>query len=121
MVCYFSFTCTCSAFRKDADHAKGNWNAPVAITHSAILYAVRCMVGADIPLNQGAIRPIEIIVPDKSLLRPSPRVACCAGNVLTSQRIVDTIFLAFNTMAASQGCKSHSCSIHPGCALPLKY
>ena len=82
----------------------GNWNAPIAITHSAILFSLRCMVGTDIPINQGAIKPIEVIVPDRSLLRPGPRAACCAGNVLTSQRIVDTIFRAFGVMAASQGC-----------------
>lgn len=71
------------------------------------------MVGVEIPLNQGAIRPIEIVVPEKTMLRPSPRVACCAGNVLTSQRVVDTIFLAFNTMAASQGCKSRATRLIP--------
>ena len=82
----------------------GNWNAPIAITHSAILYALRCMVGVEIPLNQGALKPIDVVVPEKSLLRPSARAACCAGNVLTSQRIVDVIFRAFEVMAASQGC-----------------
>lgn len=85
----------------------GNWNAPIAITHSAILYALRCMVGAEMPLNQGAIRSNKIIVPDRSLLKPGPKVACCAGNVLTSQRVVDVIFLAFGTMAASQGCMNN--------------
>lgn len=83
----------------------GNWNAPVAITHSSILFALRCMVGTEIPLNQGAIKPIDIRIPERSMLKPGPTVACCAGNVLTSQRIVDTIFLTFGTMAASQGCK----------------
>lgn len=85
----------------------GNWNAPIAITHSSILYALRCMVGADMPLNQGAIRSNKIIVPDRSLLKPGPKVACCAGNVLTSQRVVDVIFLAFGVMAASQGCMNN--------------
>lgn len=85
----------------------GNWNAPIAITHSSILYALRCMVGAEMPLNQGAIRTNKIIVPDRSLLKPGPKVACCAGNVLTSQRVVDVIFLAFGVMAASQGCMNN--------------
>lgn len=89
----------------------GNWNAPIAITHSSILYSLRCMVGVDIPLNQGAIKPIEVRIPDRSLLKPGPTVACCAGNVLTSQRIVDTIFLTFGVMAASQGCKSMAYNI----------
>lgn len=94
----------------------GNWNAPIAITHSAILYALRCMVGVEIPLNQGALKPIDVAVPEKSLLRPSARAACCAGNVLTSQRIVDVIFKAFEVMAASQGCiyppQMHSEEVH---------
>lgn len=63
------------------------------------------MVGMEIPLNQGAIRPIDVRIPERSLLKPGPKAACCAGNVLTSQRIVDTIFKVFGVMAASQGCK----------------
>lgn len=83
----------------------GNWNAPIAICNSSIIFALRCMVDREIPLNQGAIRPIDVRIPENSLLRPSPEAACCAGNVLTSQRIVDVIFLAFKACAASQGCK----------------
>ncbi|KZF24691.1 hydantoinase B/oxoprolinase [Xylona heveae TC161] len=87
--------------------AYGNWNAPIAICHSAIIFALRCMVDADIPLNQGAIAPITIEIPENSLLRPSPEAACCAGNVLTSQRIVDVIFKAFKASSASQGCMNN--------------
>lgn len=65
------------------------------------------MVNMDIPLNQGAIRPVEVRIPECSLLRPSEDAAVCAGNVLTSQRIVDVIFKAFGTMAASQGCMNN--------------
>lgn len=85
----------------------GNWNAPIAITNSSIIFALRCMVSQEIPLNQGAIRPITVIVPENCLLRPSEDAAVCAGNVLTSQRIVDVIFLAFEASAASQGCMNN--------------
>ena len=61
----------------------------------------------DIPLNQGAIRPIKVHIPEDSLLWPSEEAAVCAGNVLTSQRIVDVIFKAFNAVAASQGCMNN--------------
>lgn len=85
----------------------GNWNAPEAITNSAVLYALRCMVKSDIPLNHGCIKPIRLIIPPSSLLSPHREAAVCAGNVLTSQRIVDVIFKAFGTCAASQGCMNN--------------
>ncbi|KAF3760134.1 hypothetical protein M406DRAFT_269205 [Cryphonectria parasitica EP155] len=85
----------------------GNWNAPEAITHSAVLYALRCMVGNDIPLNHGCIKPITLVIPPLSLLSPHRDAAVCAGNVLTSQRLVDVIFKAFGTCAASQGCMNN--------------
>ncbi|KAJ5514164.1 hypothetical protein N7463_003716 [Penicillium fimorum] len=85
----------------------GNWNAPIAICNSAVIFALRCMVNSDIPLNQGCIKPVQIIIPDKSLLRPSFEAAVCAGNVLTSQRIVDVIFKSFKVCAASQGCMNN--------------
>lgn len=85
----------------------GNWNAPEAITNSAVLYALRCMVGNDIPLNHGCIKPITLKIPPSSLLSPHHEAAVCAGNTLTSQRIVDVIFRAFETCAASQGCMNN--------------
>ncbi|KAI1484920.1 Hydantoinase B/oxoprolinase-domain-containing protein [Biscogniauxia mediterranea] len=94
-------------FEGTGPEAYGNWNAPIAICNSAIIFALRCMVNMDIPLNQGAIRPIQVKIPEDSLLRPSEDAAVCAGNVLTSQRIVDVIFKAFNAVAASQGCMNN--------------
>ncbi|KAJ5925758.1 hypothetical protein N7454_007268 [Penicillium verhagenii] len=85
----------------------GNWNAPIAISNSAVIFALRCMVNSDIPLNHGCIKPVKIIIPDGSLLRPSFEAAVCAGNVLTSQRIVDVIFKSFKVCAASQGCMNN--------------
>lgn len=94
-------------FTGTGDEVYGNWNAPVAICNSAVIYALRCMVDSDIPLNQGCVKPITLIIPDGSMLKPSLEAAVCAGNVLTSQRIVDVIFRAFRACAASQGCMNN--------------
>ncbi|MDH3349649.1 MAG: hydantoinase B/oxoprolinase family protein, partial [Desulfobulbaceae bacterium] len=85
----------------------GNLNAPVAVTQSAILYALRCLIDQEIPLNQGCLNPISLILPPGSLLNPSDRAAVAGGNVLTSQRIVDVILKAFQAAAASQGCMNN--------------
>ncbi|KAL2814029.1 Hydantoinase B/oxoprolinase-domain-containing protein [Aspergillus granulosus] len=85
----------------------GNWNAPTAITNAAVIFALRCMVSSDIPLNHGCMKPITLIIPPHSLLNPSATAAVCAGNVLTSQRLVDVIFKAFRVCAASQGCMNN--------------
>lgn len=85
----------------------GNCNAPRAITLSALIYCLRCMVGQDIPLNQGCLAPIEVIIPPGSILQPSQDAAVVGGNVLTSQRVVDVIFRAFEVCAASQGCMNN--------------
>lgn len=65
------------------------------------------MVGHDVPLNQGCLAPIQVIIPGNSILDPSDDAAVVGGNVLTSQRIVDTVFKAFQTCAASQGCMNN--------------
>uniref|UniRef100_A0AAY4E9F1 5-oxoprolinase n=1 Tax=Denticeps clupeoides TaxID=299321 RepID=A0AAY4E9F1_9TELE len=85
----------------------GNCNAPRAITLSALIYCLRCMVGQDIPLNQGCLTPIKVIIPPGSILQPSQNAAVVGGNVLTSQRVVDVIFRAFDVCAASQGCMNN--------------
>lgn len=86
----------------------GNCNAPKAITLSAVIYCLRCLVGRDIPLNQGCLKPIQIIIPDGSILCPSETAAVVGGNVLTSQRVVDVILKAFQACAASQGCMNNT-------------
>jgi len=80
-----------------------NYNAPLAITKAAVLYVFRCLVKDNIPLNEGCLKPLEIIVPEKSMISPEYPAAVIAGNVETSQVIVDTLFGALNVMAASQG------------------
>jgi 5-oxoprolinase (ATP-hydrolysing) len=82
----------------------GNTNAPIAITHSAVIYCLRSLIKSDIPLNQGCLNPITIKVPPRSLLSPSKGAGVVGGNVLTSQRITDVVLRAFNACAASQGC-----------------
>ena len=85
----------------------GNSNAPRAITFSAIIYCLRCLVNAEIPLNQGCLNPIDVIVPENTFLNPSSKAAVVGGNVLTSQRITDVVLKAFGACAASQGCMNN--------------
>jgi 5-oxoprolinase (ATP-hydrolysing) len=82
----------------------GNRNAPRSLVFSAIIYCLRAMINEDIPLNQGCLAPTKIIVPENTILSPSRGAAVYTGNTLTSQRITDVVFKAFQTCAASQGC-----------------
>jgi 5-oxoprolinase (ATP-hydrolysing) len=84
------------------EHA-GNLNAPRAVTVAAVLYVLRALVGAPIPLNAGCLAPVELIIPPGSLLAPGPGRAVCGGNVETSQRVVDVLLAALGLAAASQG------------------
>ena len=90
-------------FTGTSPELSSNFNAPLAICHAAVIYVFRCLVDDDIPLNQGCLIPVDIIVPEKSFLNPSFPSAVVAGNVETSQAIVNALFLAFGAMAASQG------------------
>ncbi|KAL8872410.1 MAG: hypothetical protein Q9174_001954 [Haloplaca sp. 1 TL-2023] len=81
----------------------GNINAPEAVTYSAIIYCLRCLISEDIPLNQGCLKPVDVRIPKKSFLSPSDKAAVVGGNVLTSQRVTDVIFRCFQACAASQG------------------
>jgi len=85
----------------------GNCNAPAAVTRSAILYSLRCLIKKDLPLNDGCLIPITIHIPPGSLLDPSTGAAVVGGNVLTSQRVVDVVLKAFGVAAASQGCMNN--------------
>jgi 5-oxoprolinase (ATP-hydrolysing) len=82
---------------------RGNFNAPLSITRAAVLYVFRTLVDDDIPLNEGCLKPLEIVVPEGCLLNPKPPAAVVAGNVETSQLIVDALYGALGVMAASQG------------------
>jgi 5-oxoprolinase (ATP-hydrolysing) len=82
---------------------KTNLNAPRSVTKAAVLYVFRCLVESDIPMNAGCLKPIEIVIPDGTLLSPLPPGAVAGGNVETSQAVVDALFGALGVMAASQG------------------
>ncbi|HVJ80428.1 MAG TPA: hydantoinase B/oxoprolinase family protein, partial [Planctomycetia bacterium] len=87
----------------------GNQNANPAIVRAAVMYCFRCLIGEEIPLNDGVLAPVTIVVPEGSLLRPPANAdpAKCAavagGNVETSQRVVDVVLGALGAAAASQG------------------
>ena len=81
----------------------GNFNAPASVCHAAVLYVFRCLVADDIPLNAGCMVPIEVTIPHPSMISPEYPAAVIAGNVETSQLLVDTLFGALGTMAAAQG------------------
>ena len=80
-----------------------NFNAPIAVCQSAVLYVFRTLVDENIPLNHGCLKPLNIIIPEGSMLNPVYPAAIVAGNVETSQVIVDTLYGALGVMAASQG------------------
>jgi 5-oxoprolinase (ATP-hydrolysing) len=105
-------------FTGSAAQSTGCINAVQAVTHSAVLYVVRCLVGEHVPTNQGCMEPVSIHIPEGSLLDPNvrrtgneaqPSAAVAAGNVETSQRVVDVLFGALSQLApdripaASQG------------------
>jgi 5-oxoprolinase (ATP-hydrolysing) len=85
-----------------AQHA-GHYNAPAAVTKAAVLYVFRCLVRDDIPLNGGCLKPLDIVVPEGCMLNPQYPAAVVAGNVETSQYLVDALFGALGTIAAAQG------------------
>jgi N-methylhydantoinase B/oxoprolinase/acetone carboxylase alpha subunit len=80
-----------------------NLNAPPAVVRAAVLYVFRCLVAERIPLNDGCLEPLQIILPEKCLLNPTPGRAVVGGNVETSQRVVDVLLGALGIAAASQG------------------
>lgn len=72
--------------------ASGNINAPEAVTYSAVIYCLRCLISEDIPLNQGCLKPIDVRIPPKSFLSPSDRAAVVGGNVLTVSVLISLPF-----------------------------
>ncbi len=80
-----------------------NFNAPAAITRACVLYVLRTLVADDIPLNDGCLAPVDLIIPEASLLNPRHPAAVVAGNVETSQVITDALLAAMGKLANSQG------------------
>ena len=90
-------------FTGTSDQHPGNYNAPSAICYAAVLYVFRCLVDDDIPLNAGCLKPLNLIIPKRSMINPEYPAAVIAGNVETSQYIVDALLGALGVVAASQG------------------
>jgi len=79
-----------------------NFNAPPAVTRAAVLYVFRCLVGTDIPLNDGCLKPIRIIIPPGTFLSPFPGAAVVAGNTEVSQATCNALFGALGAVACAQ-------------------
>ncbi|MBD1874633.1 hydantoinase B/oxoprolinase family protein [Nodosilinea sp. FACHB-131] len=80
-----------------------NFNAPAAVCKAAVLYVFRTLVDDDIPLNAGCLKPLEIVIPEGSMLNPQYPAAVVAGNVEVSQAVTDALYGALGAIAASQG------------------
>lgn len=90
-------------FRESADQLGSNFNAPSAIVDAAALYVFRSLVDDDIPLNAGCLEPLKILTREGSMLAPRYPAAVVAGNVETSQHVVDALYAALGVMANAQG------------------
>jgi 5-oxoprolinase (ATP-hydrolysing) len=80
----------------------GNFNAPPAVTRAVVLYVFRCLIGEDIPLNDGCLEPLDILIPPGSFLAPAPGAAVVAGNTEVSQAVCNTLFGALGACASAQ-------------------
>jgi 5-oxoprolinase (ATP-hydrolysing) len=90
-------------FTGTSDQLPDNFNAPYSIVRAASLYVVRTLIDDAIPMNDGCLRPIELVVPEGSMLNPKYPAAVVAGNVETSQVVTDALFAATGRLAPSQG------------------
>ncbi len=86
----------------DAQRDHNNFNAPPAVTRAVVLYVFRCLVGEDIPLNDGCLKPLDIVIPPGSFLAPRPGAAVVAGNTEVSQAVCNALFGALGAIACSQ-------------------
>ncbi|MFF7936240.1 hydantoinase B/oxoprolinase family protein [Streptomyces sp. NPDC007940] len=90
-------------FTGTSDQLTTNFNAPFAVVNAAVLYVFRTLVDDDIPLNDGCLRPLDIVVPPGSMLAPEPPAAVVAGNVETSQAITGALYAALGVQAEGSG------------------
>ncbi len=80
-----------------------NFNAPAPVTRAAVLYCFRVMVESSIPMNAGCLEPVDVVIPEGSMLAPQYPRAVVAGNVETSQHVTNALFGALGALAAAQG------------------
>ena len=90
-------------FTHTSGQLESNFNAPAAVTMSAVIYVFRTLVNDDIPLNAGCMKPLRVIIPEGCMLNPRYPAAVAAGNVETSQCVTDALYGALGVMGASQG------------------
>src|SRR3954467_5692762 len=90
-------------FTGTSDQLPDNFNAPYSIVRAASLYVVRTLIDDAIPMNDGCLRPITLMVPEGSMLNPKYPAAVVAGNVETSQVVTDALFAATGRLAHTQG------------------
>jgi 5-oxoprolinase (ATP-hydrolysing) len=90
-------------FTHTSSQLSSNFNAPAAVTMSAVLYVFRTLVNDDIPLNAGCMKPLQVVIPEGCMLNPRYPAAVVAGNVETSQCVTDALYGALGVMGASQG------------------
>ncbi len=81
----------------------GNYNAPSAVCRACVLYVFRTLVDGDIPLNDGCLKPLDIIIPPRTMISPEYPAAVISGNTEVSQAITDTLYGALGVLASSQG------------------
>ena len=86
-----------------ARSSRTNFNAPEPVTRAAVLYTFRVMVDEPIPMNAGCLKPIEIVIPEGSMLRPAYPAAVVAGNVEISQIVTNALFAALDALGSAQG------------------
>jgi 5-oxoprolinase (ATP-hydrolysing) len=90
-------------FSGTSPQQENNFNAPEPVTRAAVLYTFRVMVEEPIPMNAGCLKPIEIVIPEGSMLKPAYPAAVVAGNVETSQIVTNALFAALNALGSAQG------------------
>lgn len=90
-------------FTGTSDQSALNYNAPMAICRAVVLYVFRTLVGNDIPMNEGCLKPLTLIVPEGSMINPNAPAAVISGNTEVSQAIADTLYGALGVIAGSQG------------------
>ncbi len=90
-------------FTGTSGQSEFNYNAPMAICRAVVLYVFRTLVGSDIPMNEGCLKPLNLIVPAGSMINPKAPAAVISGNTEVSQAIADTLYGALGVIAGSQG------------------
>jgi N-methylhydantoinase B len=83
-------------FNGSSEQSRGNINSPYSVSLSSVYYVLRCITDPTVPPNHGCYKPVEVVIPKGTVLNPKEGAAVSAGNVETSQRIVDLLLLAFS-------------------------